>query len=266
MRQFVRATAWVCSLLLVTGLAGFGQSTGMSATSGGSVSTQGPPAASSGNGSGYIGFGVKVSTLGVGAEAAVRVTNQTNLRAGVNVLGYSRGFNKDGVAYGGHLNFKTFEAHYDIFPWAKSFHLSPGVLVYAADPIKATAVVPGSQSFSLGGTSYMSDPADPVTGSGKIDFYKAAPTFTVGWGNLISRKESSHFSVPVEFGVAFQGSPKATLALAGSVCDSTGTNCRTVGSDATVQSNIVSEQDKINHSMRFFKAYPILSVGVGYKF
>lgn len=251
MKQLGRATLFVCSLLM--GVLGYGQS---------AVT----PVSGQEGKFGNAGAGVKVSTLGVGVEAAVQVTSRTNLRAGVNVLGYSRGFNKDGVAYAGHLNFKTFEAHYDIFPWAKSFHISPGVLVYAADPIKATASVPANQSFTLGGVDYISDPADPVTGSGKIDFYKAAPTVTVGFGNLISRNESKHFSVPVEFGVAFQGSPKATLALAGSVCDSTGLNCRTVASDPTVQSNILSEQNKLNHSMRFFKAYPILSVGFGYKF
>jgi hypothetical protein len=33
-----------------------------------------------------------------------------------------------------------------------------------------------------------------------------------------------------------------------------------------VQSNITSEQTKINNSMSFFKVYPIISVGFGYKF
>ena len=89
---------------------------------------------------------------------------------------------------------------------------------------------------------------------------------TIGWGNLVSRKEGKHFSVPFELGVAFQGSPKASLALAGSVCDPTGLNCRSVTSDPTVQSNIVSEQYKINNSMSLFKAYPIISIGLGYKF
>ena len=67
-------------------------------------------------------------------------------------------------------------------------------------------------------------------------------------------------------GVAFQGSPKATLNLACNVCDSPGINCRSVASDPTVQSNIVAEQTKVNNSLSFFKAYPIISVGFGYSF
>lgn len=217
-------------------------------------------------GNGSVGAGVKVSTFGAGAEVAVRVTHRTNVRAGFNIIMYSRGFDKDGIHYDGQLNFKTFEAHYDVFPWAKSFHVSGGILVYAADPITATSTVPGNQAFSLGGVDFVSDPTNPVSGSGKMVFRRAAPTITFGFGNLVRRGESSHFSIPIEVGVAFQGAPKTTLALAGNVCDSSRVNCRSVASDPTVQSQIISEQNKINSDMSFFKVYPILSVGLGYKF
>jgi len=228
-----------------------------------------PVAASSlhsSNNSGDFGIGVKASLLGGGVEGAVRVTQRTNIRAGFNMFSYSRGFNKDGIAYNGRLSFKTVEAHYDIFPFGSSFHVSPGVLVYAGTPITAHGAVPGGQSFSLGGQQYYSDTASPVTGSGNIKFNRAAPMATFGWGNLISRKETKHFSVPVELGVAFQGSPKAALSLAGNVCDVPGGICRSIASDPTVQTNVQSEQTKINNSMSFFKVYPIISVGLGYKF
>ncbi|HET9408299.1 MAG TPA: hypothetical protein VFO39_13750 [Candidatus Sulfotelmatobacter sp.] len=225
-----------------------------------------PVAAPSSSGmSDRIGVGVKVSFLGAGIEAATRVTQKTNFRAGFNMFSYSRGFGKDGVSYNGSLDFKTVEGHFDIFPFGGGFRVSPGFLAYIGDPITASAAVPGGKQFSLGGTQYISDPTVPVTGRGKINFNSAAPTVTFGWGNLVSRKEGKHFSVPVELGVAFQGSPKATLGLAGNVCDTTGTNCRSV-SDPTVQANIVSEQTKVNNSMSFFKVYPIISVGFGYKF
>lgn len=216
--------------------------------------------------SGIAGFGVKAGLLGIGAETAVRVTHRTNLRAGFNVLGYSRTFNKDGVAYDGHLAFRTIEAHYDVFPWARSFHVSPGLLAYIGDPVKAHAALAGNQNFTLGGTTYYSDPAAPVFTSGKMDFNSVAPMVTVGWGNLVHR-DSKRFSVPFEIGVAFQGSPKTTLNMTGSVCDTpTGGNCRAIASDPTVQNNIVSEQAKINNSISAFKVYPIISAGFGYKF
>jgi hypothetical protein len=214
---------------------------------------------------GTFGFGVKAGLLGVGAEVAARVTHRSNVRAGFNVMGYSRNFSKDSVNYDGHLNFRTIEAHYDFFPWAGSFHVSPGMLAFIGDPISARALVPGGSSFTLGGQQYFSDTANPANAKGKIDFNQVAPMVTVGFGNLIHR-DSKRFSVPVELGIAFQGSPKTTLNYAGNVCDSPGVNCRNVASDPTVQANVISEQGKINHSLSPIKVWPIISVGFGYKF
>lgn len=259
MRTWLGSIVSACVLIASIGAPGYAQT---------SPSNGAPAVAPESQGSGHtgqIGIGVKVSTLGAGIEGAVRLTETTNVRAGFNMIQYSRGFDKDGVHYNGELNFRTLEAHLDYFPWARSFHLSPGVLVYAADPITATAVVPGNQSFSLGGVNYYSDPSSPVSGKGKITFYRAAPVITIGWGNLVSRKEGKHFTVPFEIGVAFQGTPQANLSLAGNVCSQPGINCRSV-SDPIVQANIVSEQNKLNNNMSVFKAYPIISTGIGYKF
>ena len=232
--------------------------------SGAPVAEPAATTANAGGDQGRVGFAVKGSLLGVGAEVATRVTHRTNARAGFNVLGYSRTFDKDGISYGGHLSFRTVEAHYDIFPWAGSFHISPGMLAYFGNPITAAAVVPGNSQFTLGGVSYYSDPNKPLSASGRINFNQVSPMITVGFGNLVHR-DSKRFSVPFEVGVAFQGSPKATLNLGGNVCDAPGVNCR-AALDATVQNNVVAEQTKINNSMSFFKVYPIISVGFGYKF
>jgi hypothetical protein len=267
MSSAIRHFGIVVCILALSSIGMLAQSANLTDTNSGSGSAAVSPSSTKPRGTmDRFGMGVKVSLLGAGIEGAARVTHRTNVRAGFNMFSYSRNFNKDGVAYDGQIGFKTIEAHYDIFPFAGGFHISPGVLVYAGTPITATAAVSAGQSFSLGGTTYYSDSTVPVTGTGTIKFNRAAPMATIGWGNLVSRKETKHFSVPVELGIAFQGSPKATLGLAGNVCDAGGVNCRSIASDATVQSNITSEQTKINNSMSFFKIYPIISVGFGYKF
>jgi hypothetical protein len=217
---------------------------------------------------GTAGVGVKISTLGLGIEAAARVTHRLNVRAGVNVLGFSRTFHNDGTNYDGHLDFRTFEAHVDFFPWARSFHISPGVLVYSGGPIKATAFVPPGQSFKLGGVAYYSDPAVPTTGTASVDFNQAAPMITLGWGNLVPRT-LKHLTFHTELGVAFQGSPQATLNLAGDVCPSnlaSGVGCGPAATLPGLQANVVAQQHKINNDISFFQAYPIISFGFGYKF
>ena len=111
----------------------------------------------------------------------------------------------------------------------------------------------------------MSDGANPVTGTGNLTSYKAAPMFLLGFVNLVPRS-NRRFSMSYEVGAAYQGPPRAALALSGSACDSTGLNCRVVSSDPTIQSNMKAEQAKINKSASPFRFYPVLSFGIGYKF
>ena len=143
----------------------------------------------------HFGAGIKLSLLGIGGEAAIPITNKMDIRGGFNALSYSRNFDKDGVAYAGQLSFRTIEAHYDWFPFGGSFHLSPGMLVYNGNKVTANASVAGGQTFDLNDTTYSSDPANPISGKGKIDFKKVAPTFTIGWGSLLPTN-GRHWSIP----------------------------------------------------------------------
>lgn len=212
-----------------------------------------------------VGVAVKMSLLGVGFEGAIPITYHTNVRAGFNMFSYSRGFNNDGVNYAASLSFRSLETHFDWFPFSGGFHLSPGLMLYNGNQIKANAAVGGTQSFTLGGTTYISDPSNPISGTGKIGFNTVAPMVTFGWGNLVPRG-NKHISIPFEMGILFQGSPQATLNLAGNVCDSTGANCHNIAGDSTFASNVIAQQNKLNSDMSFFKVYPIISIGFGYKF
>ena len=212
-----------------------------------------------------IGFGVKVGLLGAGAEIAARVNHHSSVRAGFNILGYSRSFDKDGINYAGHLSFRTFEAHYDYYPWAGKFHISGGLLDYIGDPITARALVPANSNFSLGSQQYYTQ-GNQAFATGRVNFHQVSPTVTVGWGNLV--RENHHWSFPVELGVAFQGSPKSTLGVSGTICSDpvNAATCVNAATDPTVQSDLTAEQTKINKNMEPFKFYPIISLGVGYRF
>jgi hypothetical protein len=210
-----------------------------------------------------IGVGVKVSTLGIGGEAALPLGHRSNVRVGFNFFNYSHTFDKDGVTYKGTLNLRSVQATYDFF-LVGPLHISPGVLLYNGNQLTANASVPGGKTFTLNNVNYLSDPANPVGGTGKLSVYKTAPMVLIGLGNLVPR--SHHFSTTIEVGAAYQGPPRVALNLTGSVCDSTGIFCRNISSDPTVQSNIVAEQTKLNKKASPFRFYPVISFGIGYKF
>jgi hypothetical protein len=230
-----------------------------------SLPAQAPRQAKRGNrDAGLIGIGVRLSTLGPGAEVAVSLNQKLNIRGGFNIFTYNRGFNHDGITYKGQLNLRSAEAHLDWYLFGHGFHLSPGLLVYNGNGATATANVPGGSTFSLGGTTYTSDLTSPIAGTGKLDFVKVAPTALFGFGNLVPR--SRHFAVNLEMGAVFQGSARTKLNLAGNACDSTGVNCVNAATDPTVQANILAEQTKINNKLSPFQYYPVISIGFGYRF
>ena len=211
-----------------------------------------------------FGIGVKLSTLGAGIEAATAVTRKSNVRGGFNAFTYGTDLTKDGVGYSGELRLRSIDVLYDQY-LVGPLHVSPGVLLYNGNRGTATASVPGGQSFSLGGNTFTSSAADPVRGTGTLNLGTVSPMVLFGVGNLLPRS-SRHFAVNFEAGVIFQRAPQATLNLLGSTCNSTSTVCLPIASNPVVQSSIQSEQTKINNDTSFFKYYPIISLGFGYKF
>jgi hypothetical protein len=212
-----------------------------------------------------VGVGVKTSLLGVGVEAAVPITRRANARIAYNQFNYSDNLTSNGINYGSTLDLRSVEALYDWFPFGGRFHLSPGLLAYNGNQLKANASVAGGDTFTLNHTTYSSSPSDPVTGTGKLQLgNKVAPMFLVGWGNLAPRR--GHFSFSIETGAAFEGAPVTTLNLKGSACDFSGANCVPVATDPGVQSNVKGEQARLNHDVSPFKLFPVVSLGFGYKF
>jgi hypothetical protein len=212
-----------------------------------------------------LAVGVKVGLLGVGVEAATPLASTLNLRAGGNFFGYSDNLTHDQVHYDADLRFRSAEASLDWFPGAHGFHVSPGALLYNGNKIAATAAVSGGTTFTLNNVRYLSDAANPVTGSGSLTFNKAAPKVTVGFGNMIPRS-GRHISFPLELGVAYAGKPKVALNLMGTVCDPSGLNCTTIGASSAVQANVAGEQTKISHDVAPARFYPLLSPGVAFSF
>jgi hypothetical protein len=211
--------------------------------------------------------GVKVGTLGVGGEVAVRVLHRANIRFGFSGLGLGYNFNHDGIDYGARVRMEGAQATFDYF-LIGGFRISPGALLYNGTKITGTASVPSGSTFTLNDVTYESSTATPVAGSLGVTFRKVAPVLLFGLGNLIPRGRR-RWSISSDFGVAFSGSPNAALNLTGRVCappNTSGPTCLDVATNSTVEANVAAEQSKLNSKLSFFKIYPVISIGFGYSF
>ncbi len=214
-----------------------------------------------------LGVGVNIGTLGIGAEAATPIANRLNLRGGANFLGYSRNIDNNGLNYSTNLDLRSGQASLDWFPFGGTFHLSPGVMFYNGTKVAASVQVPNSTRFTLNGMGYYSAPSDPLNGSVNIAFPKAGPQFTVGFGNMIPRKRGRHISVPFELGFVYFGTGTTVLNFNGSACTSpNGVSCQKVSSDTNFQANVTAEQATIEKDVKYAQFYPIVRIGLSYKF
>ncbi len=210
-----------------------------------------------------IGIGADVSPLGVGIEVARPLSPSTNLRAGFNTFHYAAAEQLNGIHYSAKLNLNSVEGIYDWYV-RRNFHLSPGALFYNGNQLTASASVPSGQTFSIADVTHVSDPADPVSGSGKLDFFKVSPMILAGFGNIAPRN-GKHVSFRFEFGGVYHGTPRVAMNLAGSVCNTNFSDCMKVASNPDIQSDIQVERRTVIHDASRYGLFPLISIGIGFK-
>jgi hypothetical protein len=224
-----------------------------------------PPKAPEGSSRPGFAIAFKTSSLGLGFESGVSMSRFIDIRGGFDMFTLNPSFTDSGVRYKGNLRLRSAQALVDLKPFSDWFHISPGMMIYNGNQLTATASVPGGQTFSLGGASFRSNPANPINGSGQMTFRKAAPMVLFGFGTLVPH--SRHFTFYNDIGVVFQGEPKTVLNLAGSACDPvTGLACVNAATDPTIQSQVQAQQTKINNDTKIAKYYPVFALGFGFKF
>lgn len=210
-----------------------------------------------------IAIGSKSGTLGLGGQIATPLTSWLTLRGGADFFSFGLTEGIDGTNYGGQIALKSGMVSVDIFPFGHGLHISPGILIFKSS-IGASMSVPGGSSFSMGDSSYTSDVNDPVTGNGSILFSRSImPTLTLGFGNMITRKEHGHWSVPFEVGAAYTGHYTMQIDLAGSACSQG--YCQST-SNATIQQSVTQEQNDMNEAAKHYQLYPIIFSGIAYRF
>jgi hypothetical protein len=213
-----------------------------------------------------IAIAVKVGTAGVGFDVATPlVRRRLNLRSGASFFTYNNAsLTEDNINITGSLKFQSASTMVDWFPFHGSFRISGGVGTYNNTGLNATLAVPAGQSFTLGGTTYYSQPGNPIIGNGTFAFgaNTVAPRFTIGFGNMLPEK--GHFRLITELGFQYQSSPTVVYTVSGGGCttDVNGvySNCGPIP-----QSSVTAEQNELQTDLTDLKFFPVFSIGLSYK-
>ena len=197
---------------------------------------------------------VKAGTLGAGLEVTTNITDNVNLRVGVNGYNYSRDGEESGIEYDADLKLLTFDVLADYHPFeTSSFRLTAGAM-YNKNKLEMNGKPTGT-SFEIDGVTYTT--AEVADVDAAVDFNNFAPYLGIGWGNAV---KSAGWNFVADLGVMFQGTPNSTVTV-----DTTGTTLN-AGQLATLQTHIANEKAQLDGELDNFKYYPVISIGASYRF
>lgn len=200
----------------------------------------------------------KAGTLGAGAELTVGLSQQLNARLGVNGYSYSDRREASGIEYDGEAKLRTGTGLLDWHPGGGGFRLTGGV-VYNDTAIEGTSIPPASGVYNIGGVPV---PVSFVRSlNAKADFDPVVPYAGLGWGNAVAPGKKLGFFI--DLGVIFQG--KADVKLTPNIPADSPINT-TPGAREALDILLRREEQDLEDDAADYDLYPVLSIGLSYKF
>ena len=190
-----------------------------------------------------LAVGLQGSTAGFGPEIAYSVSPSITLRGVGNYLAFDYDQTVDGIDYDLGLDLMSAGGFLDYHPMRNGFHVSLGAL-YNGNEADLNAFAPSGTL--IGGTAL---PADANL-NGELEFSSSiAPYVGIGYDTTFTSR--SNWSLVMRAGVLYQGDPEVTLT------ESTG---------AASLGDLAAEANQIEDDLYLLRFYPVVSVGMTYRF
>ncbi|ANB01867.1 hypothetical protein [Ectothiorhodospira sp. BSL-9] len=192
---------------------------------------------------GSFALGAKVGTTGLGLEGTYGLRENVNLRGGLYGFTYSTDVEETDVDYDADLKLRSAALLADWHPFNGGFRLSAGAY-YNGNELTGKA----QGELDIGDDG-------PYQGSldATIDWRSFAPYLGIGYGNAV---QGGRWSFAFDAGVMFTGSPD--VSLKGRVNDP--------ALQDEFDQDVRREQEELQDDLDDFKYYPVVSLGVTYRF
>jgi hypothetical protein len=196
-------------------------------------------------------LGADIGTMGVGAEVGFMASPHFTLRGDFDYFRYDGEVNGSVVTYKGHFHVATGGLFGDWHPWANGWLVTAGAFIGARD----AGGGPQLQAINtIGGQTFTLDEARGINAKIKLDEF--APTLALGYNNTFQHK---HWGFKALAGVVFSEKPTVELSRLNGTPLDTATFQR-------LQAALIAEQDKIADRLHILQTYPLIQVGVAYRF
>ena len=198
---------------------------------------------------GNWGLDVHAGTLGGGMQASYVINPYLSTRLLFNRYNYDYTGTKEQINYDFTLHLESYAAMLDWHPFAGIFRVSAG---YFSNKNELDALgQPQNGNYIINGTTYSASQVGTLTGV--ISFRSYVPYLGIGWSTLGT--SSTGLGFEFDLGALFQGSPSAKLSASGSLAN-----------NPQFQSDLAQEQDQLQNDVNFFKVYPVVTIGLSFRF
>ena len=207
-----------------------------------------------------VQVGVHGGTLGLGVSAGMDITDRVTARAMVNMLSLDYEETESDTEYAGDLDLQTFGLVGDWHPLGGGFRVSGGLFLNNNE-VSATAQ---GEDVEINDKTYASASLETL-----LDFETFAPYFGAGWTSGASG--DTGWSFAVDAGMLYQREPRLSVnGMLGGDCSfsvSTDGDATTDCTDQpTLEDDLEAEHADLAGELEDFKWYPVLAIGVSYRF
>ena len=196
-----------------------------------------------------VAVGATAGTSGVGLDVQVKLGPIFTLRGSLDRLSWGADQRYDGIDYNGDLTFDTVGGFIDMHPLANGFLISGGA--YVGDRNIALAATP-TGPVEIGGQTWT--PGQVGTLNGAVKLSGVAPFVGLGWDDTFYRSGCWGFCAVA--GVAWSDAPEVVLTSTGG----------SLSNDPTFQARLRDESQAITDEAEGYGLFPIIQVGLNYKF
>lgn len=203
---------------------------------------------------GRFAIGPQIGSTGVGVEAQFKISDRVTVRGGFDSLQFDEEVEGDDILYDGELDFSTGGIFADLHPTGDAFFVSAGVyfgdrkVTVSGTPTAGTTVEIGDDTFTA---------AQVGTLNGEMDFGGTAPFVGLGWNTTFT--SSRRWGFKVLAGAAFGSDPEASLTR-------TGGSALSPADQARLETELRNEEIEIEQETDGFKVFPVVQVGLAYRF
>ncbi len=199
----------------------------------------------------------RAGTLGAGVELTAGLASQLDVRLGAHGGSYSERREASDVEYDATAEVRAATALLDWHPGGRAFRLTAGA-VWNGNEVEGESLAPASGLYEIG--DVLVPAALLGTLAGRVEWDPVAPYAGFGFGNPLAPGRA--WRLALDFGVVFQGEPEVTLTPR----LPPGSPLQNPVARALLEIELDKEERDLEEEFADFDLYPVVALGVSYRF